>query len=212
MGEADPRFSTGIRYIDMQAGGGVPAGDIVVLTAPPNSQSETIFLEFASAEPTVYLSTTAQDTDELRTRLEPSGIPAEDLTVGHLDPTAFLEDPETYVADLPPESVIVIDPVDLLESGPRAEYLTALNLLKSRLREIDSIAVLHCLTDDSNPDHRSLTLKRSDHIWSLRQTIENGELQTALYVPKSRIGSIIADGISIELTDGVQIDTSRNIA
>jgi len=212
MGDADPRFSTGIRYLDMQAGGGVPAGDIVVLTAPPNSQSETIFLEFASAEPVVYLSTTAQDTEELRTRLEPSGIPAEDLTVGHLDPSTFLDDPEKYVADLPPESVIVIDPVDLLESGARAKYLAALNHLKSRLRDSDSIAVLHCLSDEPDPKHRSLTLKRADHIWSLRQTIENGELRTTLYIPKSRIGSVIADGISIELTDGVQIDTSRNIA
>ncbi|PSQ61280.1 MAG: transcriptional regulator [Halobacteriales archaeon SW_9_67_25] len=212
MAESNPTFSTGIRYLDMQAGGGVPAGDIVVLTAPPNSQSETIFQEFASAEPTVYLSTTAQDTDELRARLEPSGIPAEDLTVGHLDPTAFLDDPEKFVGDLPPESVVVVDPVDLLESGPRGAYLASLNLLKSRLRETDSVALLHCLSDTPVPDHRALTLKRADHIWSLRQTIENGELQTTLYVPKSRIGAIIADGISIELTDGVQIDTSRNIA
>lgn len=212
MGESNPRFSTGMRYLDMQVGGGVPAGEIVALTAPPNSQSEMIFLEFASAEPIVYLSTTARDREELRARLEPSEGSARDLTVRHLDPTAFLEDPEKYVDDFQPESVIVIDPVDLLESGPRGKYLSALNLLKSRLRESDSVAVLHCLSDESVPEHRSLTLKRADQVWSLRQTIENGELQTTLYIPKSRIGSIIADGISIELTDGVQIDTSRNIA
>lgn len=212
MGESNLRFSTGMRYLDMQVGGGVPAGDIVVLTAPPNSQSEMLFLELASVESTVYLSTTARETEALRARLELSGDSAEDLTVGHLDPAAFLEDPETHVDDFQPESVIVIDPVDLLESGSREKYLTALNLIKSRLQEKDSVAVLHCLSDEPTPDHRSLTLKRADQVWSLRQTIENGELQTTLYIPKSRIGSIIADGISIELTDGVYIDTSRNIA
>lgn len=212
MGKSNPMFSTGSPYLDKQAGGGIPAGDILALTAPPNSQSETMFMEFASAEPLVYLSTIVQDSDELRNRLKPSNTPPENLTVEYLNSSSFLDDPEEHIDDFPSESVIVIDPVDILESGSRIEYLTMLNQLKSRLAESGSVAILHCLADESTPELRSLTLKRADHIWSLRQSVNKGKIETTLYIPKSRVGSTMTDGISIELGDGVQVDTSRNIA
>lgn len=212
MSKSNPMFSTGSPLLDKQLGGGIPAGDIVALTAPPNSQTETIFMEFASAEPLIYFSTIVQDIEELRGRVKPSNTSAEDLTVEYLDSSSFIDDPEGHINNLPSESVIVIDPVDLLETGSREEYLTALNLLKSRLIESESVAILHCLVDESSSELRSLTLKRADNVWSLRQSVNKGKIETTLYIPKSRVGSTMTDGISIELDDGLQVDTSRNIA
>jgi len=98
------------------------------------------------------------------------------------------------------------------ESAPRKEYLALLNALKRRLRAVDSIAVVHCLTGQRDPTHRPLTLKRADHVWRLQHARETDELATTLVVPKSRDGETITEPITMEIADRVQIDTSRNIA
>lgn len=212
MDESTSRFSTGIRFLDMQFGGGIPPGDVVALVAPPDSQSEVFFKELAREQPLRYASTIAGNEAELEEWVQPAGHETGDVSVTHLDPESFQAEPEEVLGDLGEKECLVVDPIDELEAGARKRYLAGLNTLKDRLRMTDSIAVVHCLDGQDVPDQRSLTLKRADHVWRLRQTVKTEELSTRLYVPKSRAGQPITEAIRLELSDRVDIDTSRNIA
>jgi len=204
-------LSTGVPELDRRLGGGIPAGSLVALTAPPDSQSELLFAELARMQRVLYASTVRADESEIHGWLDPPGEDA-DVHVTHLDAKQFLSSPEGFVEDLPGESCLVVDPIDELEAGPREEYVDALNALKRGLRGADSVAFVHCLAGDRVPDLRSLTLKRADHVWRIRQTVDADELTTALFIPKSRAGETVTEALTMELTDRVRIDTSRNIA
>jgi hypothetical protein len=212
MGDSAPTFSTGVGYLDAQFGGGIPAGGIIALIAPPDAQSETLFAEFAAAEPLLYASTITSDTDDLRDRIGPSHADPVDLQVEHFDPETLLSDPDECLESVPESTVLSIDPIDVIESSPTEQYLAVLNTLSARLREIGSIAFLHCLDGDETPSNRALTCKRADHVWRLRQAFHEDTLETKLVVPKSRSGDTVTESITLVLTDRVTVDTSRNIA
>lgn len=212
MQDTDARFSTGVRFLDMELGGGIPVGDLVALTTPPGSQSETIFREIGRSQPLQYVSTICSDEDELRTWVEPSADTASgDLSVGYVPPETLLDDPSAFVEEIQPGTCLILDPVNVVEASNWKQYLAVLNALKRRLRDAESVALLNCL-DDATPDNRSLTLKRADHVWQLNQTVESEELSTTLLISKARGSNVPNEAISIELAEQVRIDTSRNIA
>ena len=213
MGDTDDRFSTGIRFLDMEVGGGIPAGDIVALTTPPDAQTEVLFTEFARVQPTQYVSTVCADERELREWVDPpDDAPNDIVTVGYSAPDDLLADPSTLVERIPSETCVVIDPVNPMEAADREAYLALLNAVKERLRDVGSIGFLNCLDADPPPANRSLTLKRADHVWQLRRSVDGGEVATSLLISKARGNSVPQEAISIELADKVRIDTSRNIA
>jgi len=213
MDGTDARFSTGIRFLDMEVGGGIPVGDIVALTAPPDAQTEVLFKEIARVRATQYVSTICPDEAELREWVRPpETAPNDVVTVGYRDPAKLLDDPSALVDRVPSETYLIIDPVSVLEAGDREAYLGVLNALKERLREVGSVALLNCLRGDRTPDNRPLTVKRADHVWKLRRSVDGGEVSTTLLISKARGNSVPQEAISIELADEVRIDTSRNIA
>jgi hypothetical protein len=123
-----------------------------------------------------------------------------------------VSDPDQYLDSVPESTVLVIDPADVIESSSTDQYLSVLNMLSARLREVKSLAVLHCLDGHETPQNRALTCKRADHVWRLRQAFHEDTLETKLIVPKSRSGDTVTESITLVLTDRVTVDTSRNIA
>lgn len=213
MDGADARFSTGIRFLDMEVGGGIPVGDLVALTAPPDAQTEVLFKEIARVQATQYVSTICPDPSELREWVQPPPTAPNDIvTVSYRDPAELLDDPSALVDRISSETCLIVDPVNLLESGDRGSYLDTLNAIKARLREVGSVGLLNCLHSNATPDHRSLTVKRADQVWNLRRSVDGGEVATTLLVSKARGNSVPQEAISIELAEEVRIDTSRNIA
>ena len=212
MGDTAARFSTGIRFLDMEIGGGIPVGDIVALTTPPESQSEALFRELARVQDTHYVSTICADESELEQWVAPPGRESGALSVAYGEPGEVLGDPVALVEEIPPDSCCIVDPVDLLEDGGRGEYLAALDALKDRLRAVGSVGILHGLATESSPANRPLTVKRADHVWQLDRRVDGGEVSTTLLISKSRGNSVPQEAISIELAEQVRIDTSRNIA
>jgi len=213
MDGTDARFSTGIRFLDMELGGGVPVGDLVALTTPPDAQSEVIFKELARVQRLLYVSTICPDESELRRWVEPVDGDAEsEVSVTYLSPTSILDDPSVLVDEITADTCLIIDPIDPLEAASREAYLSVLNAVGERLRAVESIGFLNCLETETDSKRRSLTLKRADHIWNLRQSLDGGELMTQLLISKARGHSVPQEAISIELDEQVQIDTSRNIA
>lgn len=211
MSQTEKRFSTGVRFLDKRLGGGIPAGGLVALVTPAGSQAELLFKELVSAQTVRYISTVCSDEDELRENVSPREGSPENLSVEYVTTETILDDPATHIESIEPGSFGVIDTVNRLESAPEEQYLSFLNDLKERLRETDSIGILHGLTDKPTPKNRSLTLKRADHVWQLELAVSD-RLITRLVIPKSREYQVLTEPLELELIDEVLVDTSRNIA
>lgn len=204
------RYSTGLTFLDRLIGGGLPPGGLLSLTAPPTSQSELLLAELMRVRQTVVVSTTRPEA-ELREWAD-ANAGNEEVTVVSTDPESLLENPELATNHLSPESFLIIDSVDGLEMASRDRYLAFLNHVKARLRETDSVGILHCIDKTENPPHRSLSLHRSDFVWQLELLILSREIKTRLLVTKARQGRALTEPVPLRLTDRVQIDTSRRIA
>lgn len=207
------RYSTGLRFLDSRLNGGVPAGTLLALTAPASSQSQLLLYRLATARPTLYVSMTCPDEAELRSALDGAGVAGQvDLVFEHAPPSDLMADPGQYLGRLSPESFLVVDGVDDLERANRDRYLAFLNGLKRRMRETDSVGVLHGIDTDPVPAGRRLTLRRADHVWQLDQRILSTEIKTRLLVTKARGDRALTEPIPLIMTDRIRVDTSRRIA
>lgn len=207
---ASTRLSTGLRFLDQQIGGGLESGGLLALRSPPNSQVELLFKELSREHPLRYVSTLSPDESELREMLGSGSVNAVDVDVAYRSPADVLEDPSSVTDVVVENSYLVFDAVNELERASREEYLRFLNELKRRVRETESVAVLHCL-DESTP-RRVLTQKRADHVWELQLLVQSSEIKNRLLITKSRSNQTIDEPLPLEFTDRVRVDTSRSIA
>lgn len=96
---------------------------------------------------TVFVSTTRPEW-EVRDWLRSTVDPREALTVRTPSVDDLLDDPPGAVEPIPPESLLVIDAANALETESRERYLAFLNAVKERLRDAHSVGLVHCLEAD----------------------------------------------------------------
>lgn len=110
------------------------------------------------------------------------------------------------------EEVIVIDPVNPLENAEESRYTTFLHEVQNHLLQSDNIAILHMVETSEPPKCRWLSLQMADEIWDMSVRTPNERVEFVLTVTKSRNGDVPNRQIKFHLDDGVNIDTSRDIA
>lgn len=198
------RLSTGVDVIDRRLGGGVQPGTLLALSTPPDTGSEQLLRAFLEAHGGRYLTL-------LRSAEEVSHELSSFVDVKHTRPGDLLATPDDRVGGIGDGSVLIVDPVNELESGDADDYVTLLLQLKRRLVETGSVGVLHCLRTATEPDHRWLTLGRADSVWHLELTRLPLSVETRLYITKSRGGRSLSEPLKLQLLEGVQVDTSRDI-
>ena len=205
------RLSTGIEVLDRKLDGGLPAGSVVAVSAPPASQAELLLYEFTSARETLYLSTDRDETavaEALERTLERTGSP----DVRRIPGDAPLDHSRRLFRRLSEDSNLVVDSVDLLERQEASRYRNFLNDLQNHLYNTGSLAFLHCLDGRSVADARDLTEHVADVVFQLHTEYTGDTVETRLAVPKFRGGRALPETIKLELTESVRIDTSRDIA
>ena len=205
------QFATGLDFLDMRIGGGIPVDTVITLLAPPASQSQLLLRALTSEQPLVYLSTGVRDTEALEAwlagvRSEPDGV-----TAVHTPAELLMEDLRDHLEGVPPESFLVVDEINPLETGARSEYRAFLNDLHSWAREEDSVVFLHCLDTPETTPLRSLTLNRVDQVWWLHLQLLSSDITTKLYITKARTSRALTEPIALIMTDDVRINTSRSI-
>lgn len=205
------RLHTGIDVLDRKLDGGIPPGCVVAYTAEPASQSELLLYELTAARGTLYITTQRSD-DAVRHALEASMAAVGSPTVRHLDSDDPLEEATRLIGALPDGANLIIDPVDVLERTDRSAYVDFLNTLKDRMLETGSLAFLHCMKSDAEPENRQTTTHVADAVFDLRTTVGATELENFLTIPKYRRGGAPSETIKLELSERVEIDTSRDIA
>lgn len=212
------RLSTGLGSLDRLLGGGVPAGRMIALIAPPETQGELLVKQLAGMRSTRYLSTFRpkwEIQEELADYVQNRMLADEahiDLDVDYVTPDELLDSPDRYLADLPAASNLIIDSIDEFEVEDRSRYVGFLNAVKETLWDTGSLGLFYGMADNHDHPARSLTLKRSDLVWELRRTIKSNDIEHHLVISKFRGGKALTEPVKLVLTDDVRIDTSRDIA
>lgn len=205
------RLSTGVEVLDRELNGGLPAGSVVAYQAPAASQGELLLYELTRPRETMYLTTDRTEdavAEGIETTQAPTGSPEIQLVTGE-DPLDAARRAFRRAFD---GMTVIIDPVDPLESVDRARYETMLNELKNHMANTGSIAFLHCLKRDREPERRPTTNHMADVVFDLSVTMKGGDLDSRLSVLKYRGGTIPSESIKLDLTERVRVDTSRDIA
>lgn len=205
------RLKTGIDILDRELRGGIPAGSIVALCASPASQSELFLYELTAARGTLYLTTQRSD-QSVRDAIEASNTDVGDPTVRDIGGSEPLDQANRLIRALPEGANLIIDPVDELEHRERARYCNFLNEVQTHMVNTNSIAILHCLTDPHVPENRPTTQHMADVVFHLETEANGSDLENRLSVPKFRGGRALDERLKLELSDKVDIDTSRDIA
>lgn len=206
------KLPLGITPIDRKLNGGIPSGSIVVVSAPPASQSELLLYKLAAARKTLYLTTerTADAVEETLEEVNDSTTLRTVRSVGGEDEA--LDNSQQLIRQIPNGSNVIIDSANVLEAADANRYRTFLNALREEIATVDGIAFLHCLRAPSDPNNRYISEHIADVVFELEQTRNGDQLETRLLIPKFRAGRALTETIKVELTEEVTIDTSRDIA
>jgi KaiC/GvpD/RAD55 family RecA-like ATPase len=205
------RLRTGIDVLDRKLDGGIPPGSIVALAAQPASQAELFLYELTATRGTLYLS--LDRTGEfVVTSIEDAETRTGDPTVRDVSGEAPLDNAAKLVSALPDDSNLIVDPVDVLERQEPSRYRNFLNELQNHIYNTGSLALLHCLDGHSVPELRDTTEHMADIVFQLTTRVKGDRIENHMAVPKFRGGQALSDVIKLELSDEVDIDTSRDIA
>lgn len=181
------------------------------MTAPPTSQSELLLYELAAQQRTLYLS--AQRTaPAIRDAIERSVPEYAQIHVHAVDQDAPAADITDLVERFESSSVVLVDPMDVVERCERDRLREFYCRLRERLVEADSIAVLHCLSGRDVPAGRDVTTYMADLVFELETERDGDTVENTLAVPKFRGGPALSKALELELTERVVVDTSRDIA
>lgn len=207
----DPRLPTGIEALDRELEGGLLPGSLVAYLAPPASQSELLLMEMTSQRNSLYL-TTARSEGAVRGAFKRTLAPTGNPVIKFVPGDAPIDNARQLVRNVDGQANVIIDPMDTLERADPSRYQTFLNELQNHMENTGSIALLHCMAGDVEPELRPLTTHMADVVFHLKVVYDGAEVVNRLAVPKFRGGNAIEDTIKLELADRVRVDTSRDIA
>ena len=205
------RLLTGIDILDQRLGGGIPAGSIVALCAPPANQAELILYEFTAPRETLYLTLDRTElvvADSLRRTATTTGGP----TIQYIAEDTRIDQAIELFHNLPERSTLVVDPHTVIEDKERARFLEFMTQLRLHVINTKSLAVLHYLDGEAVPALCDTTEHMADVVFRLTTNAAGTQVENRLAVPKFRGGRALTETLKLQLTDRVEIDTSRDIA
>lgn len=182
--QAGARVPLGFEALDQTLGGGVPPGSLLAVVAHPVSQSEHLLHQAAATRGTLYVST---DRPEMlvRAAIETDTSDPNSPAVRQLSTADPIEEMHELLPEIPEGTTVIVDAADPLEASDRDAYAALLETLKQRLVETDSIALLHCLDQSTQPAHRHLTQRVADGVVVV-DSDPSGQLDDRLSITKYR--------------------------
>lgn len=205
-------LETGMETLDRKLNGGLPAGSITILEAPPGSQGYVFLHELTATRGTLWMSF-ARTAEAVKRSLEETPSPSGDCTVKYVSGTEPMDDVEKLLNAVPDRSNIIFDPINVLEQqGSARRYRRFLNELQTHLLETDSLALMYATRGTADISLRDTTKYFADVVLELETVSKGEDVENFLRVPKYRRGHCPSGVIKLELEAGVHIDMSRDIA
>lgn len=197
--------ATGIDPLDRRLGGGVPVGSLTALVAPVGSSAE-LLLE-AAAEPSDALVVSLNRPAPAVADRYP-----DEATVVECDAATLAATPEETFAELPERGTLVVTPTLGVEELAPTDLRRVLDAAANAVEAADGAGYLHCPEPATDAAGRTRALARVDGIWLLDVRMTTLTIENRLYVTRVRGGAALDEPLKLKLTDGVVVDTSRDIA
>lgn len=231
-------ISTGILALDRILGGGLPAGSLTYFSADPRSMSEVFLYQFTQSRKTYYFTTSRKPrfvlNDVIKLGFDPTNIIFVDIyseyyctacgdksdNVGNefidakiIDFTEF--NLRNIANDSSGEEVnIIFDSFSFfMELTVNKGHIKQLvNVLYETTKDLGCLTYLYGLNNTNAQDIEGFTFNICDVIFE--SMLEKGADKVAckLAIPKIRGMIPSAEIIKFKISEGIQIDTSRDIA
>lgn len=205
--------ATGIGELDRKLGGGIPAGTLVAVEAPPRAQREPLLCAGADHRATMYF-TTIKSRTAVRKQFERAATDGNLHTITEIRPESATGTIPERLDDLGEGRDFVVDVVDPVEEAvdPRT-YGDFMNDLTERLTDTDSVGYLHAYRGDRRSRQRQVTLDVADFVWRLEPVETREAIEYVLKIPKTNgLGLSSKDRrLEIQIGSDVDIDQTRNI-
>lgn len=206
------KLQTGMETLDRQLNGGLPAGSITVIEAPPDSQAYLMLHELTAERGTIWISF-AREEAAIETTLEETTAPSGDCTVRRVSDAEPMDDVTKLLTAVPDRSNIIMEPMDVLETqADPAEYRDFLNDLQEHVLSRESLAILLCPKTDEDIPLRATTKYYADVVFELKTRVSGEDIENYLLVPKFRRGHCPSSVLKLDMATEVSIDMSRDIA
>lgn len=229
--------STGITLLDRTLGGGLPSGSVVYLLADPRSMSEIFLYQFTQARKTYYFTTERKpqyvlqdianigfNTDNItfidiysEYYLSPGGEMIDNIGNEYVN-SKIIELTEEHlqqIQSLGEEDInIIIDSFSFyltLNVNP-GKIKRLLNIIYEVTKERQCLTFLYGLKETHEKTIEHEILKECDVIFEVELEKTGDRVQNKLAIPKIRGMVPTTDMIKFKIGEGVQIDTSRDIA
>ncbi|ABE51191.1 RAD55 family ATPase [Methanococcoides burtonii] len=229
---------TGIYVLDRSLGGGLPLSSMVYFSADPRSMSEVFLYEFTQSRKTYYFTTGRRpkyiQRDIINQNLDPSRIifvdiyseyyftPLGDMidNVGneHID-SKIIEFTEYNLQNIQNDAGdedinIIFDNftffMNLNVNPGLLKRLT--NIIYENSKETNSMTYLYALKGSQDDLIENEVLNTSDVIFDVKVDHNADHIVSKLTIPKIRGMVPNSDVLKFNISEGVQIDTSKDIA
>lgn len=198
------QLSTGFAALDRELNGGIPAGSLVALTGRPASRADRLLYELASGRRTLYLTATRSEA-AVRDAMAASGVGLDGCVVQAIDPERPLDHAYQSIQRLAEPATVVIDPANAVERAGEGRLAEFLNAFRARLRETESVGVLHCLDGRAVPPQRDVTEYAADGVLSVAAERREGGLDTRVTVPKFRGKPPVTEAVDLSFDRGGRV-------
>jgi KaiC/GvpD/RAD55 family RecA-like ATPase len=228
---------TGITLLDRSLRGGLPAGSVVYITADPESMSEIFLHQFTQARKTYYFTTerkpqyVLQDIANLGFSTEniifidiyseyyisPGGEMIDNIGNEYVD-AKIVELTEEHLRNIQnvdeEEFNIIIDSFSFYLSlnVNTGKIKRLLNIIYEITKERQCLTYLYGLKDTHDKTLEHEIFKTCDVIFDVTLEKTTDRVQNKLAIPKIRGMMPVTDLIKFKIGEGVQIDTSQDIA
>jgi archaellum biogenesis ATPase FlaH len=228
-------FPTGIILLDRRLDGGLPEGSMVCVHASPVAMPEAFFYQFSTVAKCYYFNTSRPSKYILRD-MHLMGIEPNDVEFIDVYSHYYLNEYGQFIVEDRYRDKEIFDFVDaqlgrILEEGEDDFILIfdslsfflklnvewglkewMLNKIYSITKETGNISYLYLLKDAHPPDVINKVLDMCDVIFDIIAEKIGEKIVSKVAIPKIRGGKAITEYFRYFVEEGVQIDTSRDIA
>ncbi|WP_290902146.1 RAD55 family ATPase [Ferroglobus sp.] len=227
------RIPTGITILDKRLGGGLPAGTMVCIFANPIAMPEVFLHQFASIYTTFYF-TTVRPAKYVRENIESMGFDVDHIEFIDVFEKYYLSETGAFVVEDMYRDRNIFDFVDAKLSEISTEkhviiifdnlsFFLKLNVpvgLKEWLinkiyvttKNVEGLSYCYVIKNIHPKDLESLVIDLSDAVFDIDVERHGDRIVNRLAIPKVRNMQPITETFRYYISEGVQIDTSRDIA
>lgn len=230
-------LSSGIFVLDRSIGGGLPAGSVVYISATTKSMSEVFLYQFTQSRKTYYICTERRPKyvkqDIMNMKFDVSNVQFVDVygsyylsqqgdmidNIGneYVDAKAveFMEyNLKTILAEETEPVNIIIDTFSffLNLNVNRGIIRRLLNVIYETTKDTKGLTFLYALKDSHDTRVENEIVNTCDAVFDVDLEKNGDKIVSKLSLPKIRGMTPTAEMIKFKIGEGIQIDTSRDIA